>query len=339
MTAIEKFTMGLPPVQFAESIADTDFVPQAFRRKPHAILACLAYGSELGIGPMQALSTINVIQGKPSLSPEGMRALVLSAGHRIWPESTTNTAVTMCGQRKGDEAVVRVTWTMDDAKKAGLAGGANWSKYPRAMLLARATSELCRTLFPDVIAGISYVPEEIESFSEPHAEVETRFTSQTGTHTEPTVEGVDPETGEIVDAEIVEDKPAPKKRVRKPPTKTEPEPTKEEQLTQVEKAREVIYTDKQQEVRAALDMIGNVSIRKAIGEDWREMFSGKATVELNDEECDIALSLIRTHVETEAKPKPERVRSAPVQKIKDYLEDERPFTDDDQPTLDGPDAA
>ena len=329
MTAIEKYTMGLPPVQFAESIADTDFVPQAFRRKPHAILACLAYGSELGMGPMQALSTINVIQGKPSLSPEGMRALVLSAGHRIWPESTTNAAVTMCGQRRGDEAVVKVTWTMDDAKKAGLAGGANWSKYPRAMLLARATSELCRTLFPDVIAGISYVPEEIESFTSDDV---SRLPSPPA--------NVDTDTGEIVDAEIVDEpEPEPKRRVRKPPTKAEPEPTKDEQLAQVEKAREVIYTDKQQEVRAALDMIGNVSVRKKIGEDWREMFDSRSTLDLADEECDIALSLIRTHVEAEAKPKPERVRSAPVQKIKDYIDDERPFTEDDQPTLDGPDAA
>jgi hypothetical protein len=50
---------------------------------------------------------------------------------------------------------------MDDAKRAGLAGKNNWRSYPRAMLLARATAELCRALFPDVLAGISHTIEEL----------------------------------------------------------------------------------------------------------------------------------------------------------------------------------
>lgn len=61
----------------------------------------------------------------------------------------------------GSSATVR--WTMEDAKMAGLAGKNNWKTYPRAMLMARCTSELCRILFPDIIAGLSYTPEEIAS--------------------------------------------------------------------------------------------------------------------------------------------------------------------------------
>jgi hypothetical protein len=45
-------------------------------------------------------------------------------------------------------------------------GGA-WSKYPRAMLSARATAELCRLHFADVIGGLSYTPEEIADFDDP----------------------------------------------------------------------------------------------------------------------------------------------------------------------------
>ena len=111
----------------------------------------------------------------------------------------------------------------------------------------------------------------------------------------------------------------------------------EEQKAQVDKARESLLTDAQQKVKAALDMVGNVTVRKAIGEDFRSMFDGRRTMELNDDECEMALNLIRTHVDTP--PKPARTPSPAVQKIKDYIDDERPFTDDDQPTLDGGDAA
>jgi hypothetical protein len=54
---------------------------------------------------------------------------------------------------------------MKDAQQAGLAGRGAWKTYPRAMLLARATSELCRMIFADVVAGLSYTPEEASSIA------------------------------------------------------------------------------------------------------------------------------------------------------------------------------
>lgn len=151
--------------KLAQRVNATPFVPKAMQGKPEHVLACVLYGRELGLGPMQALNSIHVIEGRAAASPELMRALVASAGHRIDITENTNEACSMKGIRVDTGAEATVRWTVEDAKLAGLTGKDNWRKYPRAMLAARCTSELCRLLFPDVIAGLSYTPEELQSIS------------------------------------------------------------------------------------------------------------------------------------------------------------------------------
>jgi hypothetical protein len=67
-------------------------------------------------------------------------------------------------RRERPDEVQMFAFTAEDAARAGLTGG-NYGKYPAAMLLARATTKACRALFPDVIAGISYAPEEAAEFA------------------------------------------------------------------------------------------------------------------------------------------------------------------------------
>lgn len=147
--------------QLAHRVAGTDFVPTAMRGKPEAVLACILTGHELGIGEMAALRSIHVIEGRPAMSAELMRALVNQKGHELWVEESSSTRVTVGGKRANGTRETKVTWTMDDAKRAGLDGRQNWRRYPRAMLMARATAELCRAVFPDVLAGISHTVEEL----------------------------------------------------------------------------------------------------------------------------------------------------------------------------------
>lgn len=150
----------------AQRIAPTEFVPQSYRGRPEAVFAAILYGRELGMGPMAALQALNVIKGKPTLAPEAMRARVFAAGHHIDVLTNTDTAVVLRG-RRSDGAEATVEWTVEDARRAGLLGGESWKRYPRAMLVARATSELCRLIFPDVISGASYTPEELLHDDEP----------------------------------------------------------------------------------------------------------------------------------------------------------------------------
>src|SRR5262249_10937939 len=101
------------------------------------------------------------IDGKPTMSAEAMRALILAAGHEIYPEEATNTRAVMVGRRSDSKQTIRKTWTMDDAKRARLSGRPNYQAYPRQMLVARATAELAREVFPDVIHGM-LATEEID---------------------------------------------------------------------------------------------------------------------------------------------------------------------------------
>jgi hypothetical protein len=130
------------------------------RNRPDVIAAAILFGSELGIGPMVSLAKIAVVKGRPAPSAELGRALALGAGHEIWVEDTTNTRVTVAGKRRNQTHVFKVTWTMDDARRAGIASNPAYTKYPRQMLLARASGELVRQMCPDVLGGITVFAEE-----------------------------------------------------------------------------------------------------------------------------------------------------------------------------------
>ena len=140
-------------------IYDTTFVPRTLRGNPNEVLAAMLTGQELGLGPMQSLRMINVIEGRPSISAELMRALVNRAGHRLSVVEARQDKVTLFGQRRDTGSSATVTWTLKDAERARLTGNPAWAKYPRSMLLARATSELCRQIFADIVTGL-YTPEE-----------------------------------------------------------------------------------------------------------------------------------------------------------------------------------
>lgn len=155
----------------AGEIATTEFVPAALRGKVPAVTAAILAGSEMNLGPMASLMHVHVIEGRPALSAEMARSLVYAQGHQIrWVESTSQRCI-IEGLRKGDRDWMRVEYTIQDAERAGLAGRPNWKKYPRRMLAARASGELCRLHFADCMAGMPYVQEELEDGGTDDAEI------------------------------------------------------------------------------------------------------------------------------------------------------------------------
>lgn len=137
-----------------------EFLPESFANRPEAIMAAILTGLEVGQGPLWSLRSIFVVNGRPGMYAEAQRALVLGAGHELWPVEQSGERVTMAGRRRGSEHTVQVTWTLAEATKARLTTrNAAWQSYPRQMLTARATAELCRLLFADVIGGIAAAEE------------------------------------------------------------------------------------------------------------------------------------------------------------------------------------
>ena len=146
------------------AIANTEFVPKAYRGKPESMLAAVLYGRESGLGPMTSLQMVDMIDGKPSMSAELMVSLVRRAGHSLTATELSPTSCTVKGQRVDSGDAMTFTFTIEDAAHAGLTdkkGGA-WTKYPAAMLWARAVAQLIRMLFPDVLISMhNYTADEL----------------------------------------------------------------------------------------------------------------------------------------------------------------------------------
>lgn len=150
----------------ATSLVGTSFVPDAFRNKAHEATAAILAGAEVGLSPMAALRSFDIIQGQAAPRAITLRAVVQAAGHQIWTEQSTANQAIVCGQRRGSEKVERSVWTLDRATKLKLTGKTNWQNQPQAMLLARATSECARLVAADAILGIGYSAEELQDRDE-----------------------------------------------------------------------------------------------------------------------------------------------------------------------------
>lgn len=174
-TSLEVWAFDLHQAyQIAARLVTTSFVPKTYSGRPEEAAAAIMTGQELGLSPLAALRSIDIIGGVPAMRAVALRALVQSHGHEIWTEETTRQQAIVAGRRLGSDTVERSVWTMDRARELNLTGKDNWRKQPIAMLLARATSELVRLIAADVILGIPYSVEEVEDHQDELPDAPTR---------------------------------------------------------------------------------------------------------------------------------------------------------------------
>lgn len=172
--------------RLAQMMARSELVPKNFRNKPEDVLVAVQMGVELGFAPMQALQSIAVINGRPSVWGDGFLALIMSsplykdhdeyyevAGQRVdgltLEDMKRDDTTAVCTfWRHGKATPVTRRFSVGQAKKAGLWGKAGpWTDYPDRMMSMRPRSWAGRDAFPDLLRGMRPAEEVMDMPAEP----------------------------------------------------------------------------------------------------------------------------------------------------------------------------
>jgi hypothetical protein len=153
-------------------IGDLERMAQAFAKSgmfgaktPDQAMSLLLLAQAEGVHPAIAMRDFDVIQGRPAKKAEAMQRAFLAAGGTIeWHSMTDDLAEASFSHPQGSNGKpVKISWDIARAKKAGLGGKDNYTKFPRQMLCSRVISEGCRRVYPASTSGL-YVPEEVRDF-------------------------------------------------------------------------------------------------------------------------------------------------------------------------------
>lgn len=157
-------------MDMSKMLASSALIPTPLKGKPGDVLVILMKGRELGLSPLQALSEVYVVEGKPSASAKLKLGLCLQRPdiclYFRCVESSAKRAVYET-QRAGSQPV-RMEWTIEQAQKAALIGRPTWKSYPETMLRHRCESALADSVYPDLVQGLM-ITDEAEDIRERQA--------------------------------------------------------------------------------------------------------------------------------------------------------------------------
>lgn len=122
-------------------------------------------GAELGLTPLMALRSYAVVNGRPSLWGDGIKAVVRQSGRCEFIRAGGDLTKGWCEAKRSDTGEeLRREFTWEQAKKANLSGKAGpWQQHPDMMMERRATARCLNDLFADVLGGIVSADEAQDS--------------------------------------------------------------------------------------------------------------------------------------------------------------------------------
>ena len=169
---------ALVPVDFdgafriANVVVRAGMAPKTLQTVEKAMVAIL-HGLEVGLTPMNALQSIAVINGRPTIWGDGAIGLIRASGLMEYMdehfEGEGNKLMAVCiVKRKGEPKPVRGEFSWSDVLRACLnTKEGPWQTYPRRMMQMRARWPL-RDVFADVLKGLA-LKEEIEDMDRAEA--------------------------------------------------------------------------------------------------------------------------------------------------------------------------
>jgi len=148
-------TGGMTPLEVAQVFVQSGMFPDS--KSVAAAAAKLIVGRGMGLTDYDSMAGLYIIKGKGAcLASNTMAAAIKASGKYDYRAETTDERCEITFFQyfpDGENVEIGVTtFTMEDAKRAGL-GGNVWSKYPKAMLFARAISAGYREHCPDALGS------------------------------------------------------------------------------------------------------------------------------------------------------------------------------------------
>lgn len=184
--------------RMATALSKSSLLPDALRNRASDVLTMILYGQDLGLSPMQSIQGVYVVKGKPMLAAQTWIALTRRAGHRLSVLEHTAETCTVEITRGDTGEKHAETFTIEDARTAKLTSNDTYSKYPKRMLLARAVSNCCRFICPEIALGFG-VEGEFEEPAGPSPDQALAHAVDARTQAAPD------EPDEVHDAEVVDE--------------------------------------------------------------------------------------------------------------------------------------
>lgn len=164
VTKLDNFGSVEEMSKYAATLIESKLVPKSLST-PEKVITVILQGKELGFDPVTSLNNIHNIQGRATLSVHAIAALLKKAGisYKLIKDAETvgegddlDIVTTIrFYERFGNQIIENdISYSIKEAKKAGLMIKDNWKRMPKIMLRSRALAIGARFVAPHALLGV-----------------------------------------------------------------------------------------------------------------------------------------------------------------------------------------